>query len=144
MTEELREEFVVCHAAGYPDPHRPHPNTREYAHRFAGEHRRLPEFPAVVKRRLVSEWTEEPNAATLPRPGSRSILGATVVSVRSKSGRRWYVQSFNASSDEYRLDPLGDDVRPAQDRHGRMNGGPRSIRVAYERLWDPKAWARVG
>ena len=62
MPSELREEFVVCHAAGYPDPHRPWPNTLEHAQQFADEHRLSgitgePVEPApTVKRRVVSDW----------------------------------------------------------------------------------------
>lgn len=58
--DELRREYIVCRAAGYPDPHSPFPNTRENAERFARDHRRLPNFPAIIKTRLVSEWTEHP------------------------------------------------------------------------------------
>lgn len=32
------------------------PNTREQAERFAAEHRRLPDYPAIVRRRIVTEW----------------------------------------------------------------------------------------
>ncbi len=56
--DQLREEFIVCFAAGYPDPYRPHPNTLANAERFRDEGRRLPEFPAIVKRRVVSDWRE--------------------------------------------------------------------------------------
>jgi hypothetical protein len=60
----VREEFIVCHAAGYPDPHRPHPNTLGEALAFAAEHRisgvtGAPVDPQpVVKRRLVSDWKD--------------------------------------------------------------------------------------
>jgi hypothetical protein len=59
---DLREEFIVCYAAGYPDPHRPLPNTLDKAMTFAREHRTngvtgQPVDPApLVKRRLVSDW----------------------------------------------------------------------------------------
>jgi hypothetical protein len=52
----VREEFIVCHAAGYPDPHRPHPNTLGEALAFAAEHRIS--GATVVKRRLVSDWKD--------------------------------------------------------------------------------------
>lgn len=59
IPSEVSEEFIVCGAAGYPDPFRPHPNTLEEARRFARDHsvnatgERL---RPVVRRRLVSEW----------------------------------------------------------------------------------------
>lgn len=52
----LHEEFIVSEAAGYPDPHRCLPNTEASARRFAEEHRRLPEFPAIILKRWVSVW----------------------------------------------------------------------------------------
>lgn len=62
--ESLREEFIVCGAAGYPDPIRPWPQTRSYAFEFAREHTTPPGttspggevYTPVVKRRLISEW----------------------------------------------------------------------------------------
>jgi hypothetical protein len=56
----LREEFIVCFAAGYPDPFSPTPNTLEEASRFAAEHSfdhvaGEPVQP-VIKRRLSSAW----------------------------------------------------------------------------------------
>jgi hypothetical protein len=58
LAEQLRREFIVCQAAGYPDPYSPWPNTRENSERFAAEHRRSPKYPATVMTRLVSEWVE--------------------------------------------------------------------------------------
>lgn len=60
----LREEFVVCGAAGYPDPHRPHPNTRTNAEQFAADHSfdrvaREPVQP-VIRWRIVSDWHDLP------------------------------------------------------------------------------------
>jgi hypothetical protein len=63
-----------------------------------------------------------------------SVLGKTLISARSRSGRRWRVQVYNASTDEYTLAPVGADVRPAQDRHGKMQGGPRRIRRTTEQI----------
>jgi hypothetical protein len=60
----LREEFFVVHAAGYPSGHSPWPNTLENARRFAEEHcvsgvTGQPVDPQpVVRRRLVSEWSD--------------------------------------------------------------------------------------
>lgn len=73
---------------------------------------------------------------------TRALLGATMVSARSKSGRRWEVHSFSATWDEYHLYPLGGDVVRAQVG-GKFNGGVRSIRVPYERLHDPQFWRVV-
>lgn len=53
-------EYIVCYAAGYPDPVRPHPNTRENVERFALNHRRLPDYPAIIKTRLITDWEELP------------------------------------------------------------------------------------
>lgn len=54
--ESLWEEFIVCHAAGYPDPYKPTPNTLEEARRFAREHT-TERFPSpVIRRRVVSDW----------------------------------------------------------------------------------------
>ena len=47
---ELREEFVVCLAAGYPDPYGPTPNTYEKALEFQREH------GGRIKRRVSSQW----------------------------------------------------------------------------------------
>lgn len=59
---DLREEFIVCHAAGYPDPFSPHPNTLENARRFADEHSGPrpsgTTYAPVIKRRLASPWRE--------------------------------------------------------------------------------------
>lgn len=79
------------------------------------------------------------------RPVSRpSILGETVVSVRSASGRRWRVQSYSASTDEYKLVPMGYDVSDARSGEtGRWQGGVRRIWVDYERLHDERFWRRV-
>lgn len=58
----LREEFIVCRAAGYPDPYRPHPNTREEALRFANEHSvnasTGERVEPIVRRRVVSDWQD--------------------------------------------------------------------------------------
>lgn len=56
--ETLYREYIVCQAAGYPDPFSPWPMTLENAQRFAEEHRKLPTFPAIIKTRLVSEWVD--------------------------------------------------------------------------------------
>lgn len=56
--ERLYREYIVCQAAGYPDPHKPHPMTLENAQRFAAEHRKPPTFPAIIRTRLVSEWVD--------------------------------------------------------------------------------------
>lgn len=69
-----------------------------------------------------------------------TLLGETMVSARSQTGRRWRVESFSASTDEYRLTPLGRDVQAAQDEHGRMQGGVRRITVGYARLHDTRYW----
>lgn len=45
-----REEFIVCHARGYPDPYKPWPQTRERAEEFARER------GGELKRRLVTDW----------------------------------------------------------------------------------------
>lgn len=71
-----------------------------------------------------------------------SLLGATMVSVKSKSGRRWYVHRFNATLDRYVLHPLGDDVRSAQVG-GQFQGGVRNLLVPYDRLNDPTYWRPV-
>lgn len=53
-----RMEFIVCNAAGYPDPHAPWPNTLETARGFVREHTTA-EFPQPeIKRRVVSGWEE--------------------------------------------------------------------------------------
>lgn len=52
-------EYIVCGAAGYPDPHTPWPNTLERAREFAaegavgGDGRR---YQPVIKRRHVTPW----------------------------------------------------------------------------------------
>jgi len=55
-----REEFMVCGAAGYPDPFRPHPNTLAEARQFAAEHSvnavTGEAMHPVIRRRLVSDW----------------------------------------------------------------------------------------
>lgn len=59
---QLREEYIVCYAAGYPDPHAPHPNTLEHARAFRDEHRingvtkQLVDPAPFIKRRLTSGW----------------------------------------------------------------------------------------
>lgn len=64
IVESVREEFVVCHAAGYPDPYKPTPNTLEEARRFRDKHRwnhsigRPMDPQPVVKRRLISPWED--------------------------------------------------------------------------------------
>lgn len=62
--ERLRREFIVCHAAAYPAPFRPTPNTLEQAQRFAEEHRQADGSPAVVKSRLVSDWSVSSSLGT--------------------------------------------------------------------------------
>lgn len=58
----VREEFIVCGAAGYPDPHVPHPNSLVDAQRFAAEHAGPrpsgKTYTPVIKRRLVSAWED--------------------------------------------------------------------------------------
>ena len=63
LQKRLREEFVVCYAAGYPDPMRF--NNLEDARIFASKHRynhslRMAVTPVtpVIKRRQVSEWED--------------------------------------------------------------------------------------
>ena len=56
----LREEFIVCGSAGYPDPYAPTPNTLQEAIRFASEHSynavtKEPVSP-VIRRRVYSDW----------------------------------------------------------------------------------------
>lgn len=75
--------------------------------------------------------------------GPASLLGAVMVSARSRSGREWDVYSFNASSDEYLLYPRGDDVQPATDGHGHMQGGVRRIWVHYEDLHNGDKWRLI-
>lgn len=65
---------------------------------------------------------------TADRP---SLLGKTMVSARSKSGRRWEVYAYSATADEYRLHPIG---------AARSGGGVRAIRVPFERLHDDRFW----
>lgn len=65
-----------------------------------------------------------------------SLLGKMMVSVKSKSGRRWDVHAYSATMDEYRLYPLGPGV-------SRRGGGVRGIRVPYERLHDRRYWRVV-
>ena len=50
LLKPLKEELMVIHARGYPDPHRPWPQTRKYARRFVQEH------GGTIRHRLVSEW----------------------------------------------------------------------------------------
>lgn len=56
----LEQEFIVCGAAGYPDPFSPTPNTLENAIRFADKHsfNKVTGSPIrpIIKRRLVSDW----------------------------------------------------------------------------------------
>jgi hypothetical protein len=47
---KLKDEFIVCHARGYPDPFRPVPNTLERAREFVSAH------DGEIKYRVVSEW----------------------------------------------------------------------------------------
>lgn len=57
---KVRVEYVVCRAAGYPDPFSPHPNTLEAAREFMREHaiNGLTKQPtgAFISGRLVSDW----------------------------------------------------------------------------------------
>lgn len=52
---EWHDEYMVCHAVGYPDPFLPWPNTRENAQRFAAEHKGA---RTVVKHRIATQWQE--------------------------------------------------------------------------------------
>lgn len=58
VLDGLREEFIVCYAAGYDDPHTPHPNTLENARQFAADGARPGRRAPVVKRRYVTGWEE--------------------------------------------------------------------------------------
>jgi len=62
LREGLTEQFIVCFAAGYPDPFSPHPNTYEEAVRFADEHTVKAttgeRVHPVVRRRVASSWEE--------------------------------------------------------------------------------------
>lgn len=60
MPDGAHLEYIVCHAAGYPGPYAPWPNTLEHAQRFADEHSMnmatgKPVSP-VIKKRMVSDW----------------------------------------------------------------------------------------
>lgn len=77
-----------------------------------------------------------------------SLLGATMVSVRSKSGRRWHVHTISVPLSgkraECTLVPLGDDVSSARsETTGKWQGGVRSICVPYDRLNDERYWRRA-
>lgn len=68
----------------------------------------------------------------------------TMVSARSRSGRRWRVRCYEVFGDRYVLDPLGDDVSPARSSTTeRWQGGTRTIRVPRERLGDERYWRRT-
>lgn len=82
-------------------------------------------------------------------PTSFPFVGA-VVQARTKSGRRWRIiwrqpplPKFGWDEESWRLEPLGDDVRPAQDWDGQMNGGVRSIYRTTTQLTNPKRWHQV-
>jgi hypothetical protein len=79
-----------------------------------------------------------------PYPGA-------VYQARTKSGRRWEVMylslkrgQFGAQDDTWRLRPMGDDVYPAQNEEGEMQGGVREIERTTEQLRNPKKWRHVG
>lgn len=86
---ELIEEFIVIHAAGYPDPVRPHPNTRESAHRFASEGRRLPEFPATVRCRMVSPWVDDLPASSTAEPEPTGFAPGTTIGEQNAGKDEW-------------------------------------------------------
>lgn len=56
----LREEFIVCYAAGYPDPYRV--DTLAAARDFAGRHNfnhsLQQRVTPIIKRRWVSDYEE--------------------------------------------------------------------------------------
>ena len=64
-------------------------------------------------------------------------IGQTVRPRNSRTGRQWRVVGSIVwqGRTDWHLDPIGDDVMPAQE-HGRMNGGVRSIYRTDEQLDD--------
>jgi hypothetical protein len=56
----FREEFIVCYAAGYPDPFQCDTlkDARSFARRHSFDHSKMQAVKPVIKRRLVSDYED--------------------------------------------------------------------------------------
>lgn len=71
-------------------------------------------------------------------------VGQVYISVHSRkeSKREWRIERYMGDG-RWLLVPLGDDVRLAQDEHGRMQGGVRRITRGEAMLLNRRHWKLV-